>query len=392
MPTGHIRNYFEHYFAPHPSRRMRALFVSTAMLNFAAGAMALFEPLYLHSVGLTIPQVILFYAVLYALYFFLLPLGGRICRRHGYEHTILFSSPFLILWYVSLFAIPWNHAFIAVALVSLVLQKILYWPGYHANFVTGGASVEQAREVSNMTVIVGLATVLAPAVGGAVIVAFGYRTLLLAVSLLILISNIPLLRVPELYEPKPFNYRQAIARPFKKPNRRRALAFAGYGEELTALVIWPLFMVIVIRNIATLGIIVSVATLASIVATLYIGRLSDEDDRIAVLRSGTLYTAASWVIRTITAGSLGVFLMDSFYRVSKNMLGVPLVATVYDEARDGLTMETVVMYEMSLALGKVAAALISAYILWKFPMAWAAVFVVAACFSLLYALSPKRRS
>ena len=191
MPSGNVRSYIEHYFAPHPTQQVRALFVSSAILNFAVGAIALFEPLYLHSIGYSIPKILLFYAAIYVLYFFLLPLGGRICHRHGYEHTILFSSPFLVLWYVALYAIPWHHAFIFIAMGALVMQKILYWPGYHTNFATWSTKIERGREVADMAAIVGLAAVVAPAIGGAVIAAFGYKTLIVGVAILILLSNIP---------------------------------------------------------------------------------------------------------------------------------------------------------------------------------------------------------
>lgn len=391
MPTGHFRQYAEHYFAPHPSQQVRELFVSAAILNFAAGAMMLFEPLYLHSVGFSMPQILLFYAALYALYFFLLPLGGRICRRHGYEHTILFSSPFLVLWYLSLYAIPWNHAFIGIALGALVFQKILYWPGYHANFATWSSKLEQGREVSNMSALAGLAAVFAPAFGGLVIAFFGFKTLLALTAALILLSNIPLLRTPELYMPQEFAYLPALTRPFRKEHRRRTLAFAGFGEELIALVAWPIFMAAAIPDFASLGAVVTLAMLVNVAVILYVGRVSDEGDRGAVLRSGVIYAIASWVLRPAATGALGVFLMDSFYRVSKNMLNVPLLSTVYQDARDGALMETVVHFEMALSLGKITAALGSAWILWMFPSAWWAVFMLAGGFAALYALMPRRR-
>lgn len=390
MPSGSLRGYVEHYFAPHPTQQVRELFLSSAILNFAVSAISLFEPLYLHSIGFSIPKILLFYAALYVLYFFMLPLGGRICRRHGYEHTILFSSPFLILWYISLFAIPWHPAFAVVALVALVFQKILYWPGYHSNFATFSTKSESGREVSNMAAIAGLAAVVAPAVGGAVIAAFGYKTLIAGVAILILLSNIPLLRTPELYEPKSFDYGDALARPFQKKNRTRTAAFFGFGEELIALVAWPLFMATVITSLTSLGVVVSLAMLLNVVAILYVGRISDEGDPVSVLRSGAFYDVASWIIRPLTSGGLGVFLMDSFYRVSKNMLGLPLVALMYQEARDGVTMESVVHFEMSLSLGKAVAAVAAAAILWKWPTAWTAVFILAGIFAAFYAFMPRR--
>ncbi len=387
---GQFRHYIEHYFAPHPSQEVKELFVASGILSFATGAISLFEPIYLYSIGFSIPQILLFNVAIYVLYFFLLPLGGRICRRHGYEHTMLFSSPFLVLWYISLYAIPWNHTFIGIAILSLVIQKILYWPGYHANFATWSSKQERGREVSNMAAVVGTASIFAPAFGGLVITFFGFKILLLIVAALILFSNIPLLRTPELYVPKDFAYASAIARPFKKENRRRTFAFMGFGEELITLVAWPIFMATIIVNFSSLGMLVSLAMLANVAAILYVGRMSDEGERDGVLRSGVMYSAAAWVLRSVVTGAPGVFLMDTFYRVSKNMLNVPLLSTIYDTARDGAVMETVIHFEMALALGKIVAGLGVAAILWMFPSAWLAVFLFAAAFTALYALMPQK--
>ncbi|HTM69023.1 MAG TPA: MFS transporter [Candidatus Binatia bacterium] len=384
MPSGHLRNVIEHYFAPHPSQQMKELFLSSALLNFATGAVMLFEPIYLHSVGLSIVQVLLFYAALYVVYFLLLPLGGKICRRHGYEHTILFSSPFLIVWYLAFFAIPMHPAFIAVAILSLAIQKILYWPGYHANFATWSDGKEGGREVSTMAAVAGLAATFAPAFGGLLIRAAGYQALFIGVSVLILLSNVPLLRTPELYMPQPFAYVPAMRRIARKENRRKVIGFMGFGEELLALVAWPLFLAIMVPDAALLGAIISFAMLANVAATLYVGRVSDDGDKTAVLRSGTLYTSASWLVRILVSGGFGAFLIDSFYRISKNMVNVPLLAGLYDGAKRGEVMDDVVLFEMSLSLGKIAAALLAALLLWLWHDSWWAVFVLGACFTLLF--------
>lgn len=385
MATGHFRSYMEHYFAPHPSRQVKELFASTAILNFATGTVMLFEPIYLRTIGFSVVQILLFYAALYVVYFFLLPLGGKICRRHGYEHTILFSSPFLIVWYLSFFAIPYHPAFIGVAILSLAIQKILYWPGYHANFATWSVKAEEGREVSNMAALAGLAAVLAPAFGGFLIVTAGYKALFIVVSVLILLSNVPLLKTPELYMPQPFAYAPAMRRLFAKANRSRLAAYMGFGEELLALVAWPLFLALMVPDAARLGAIVSFAMLANIAATLYVGRVSDDGGKTAVLRSGTVYTAASWLVRAFVTGGFGVFLIDSFYRIAKNMVNVPLLTMVYDDAKDGEVMDGVVLFEMALSLGKILAAILAAGALWLWPDAWIAVFAIGAGFTLLFA-------
>ncbi len=386
MPTGHLRHYLEHYLAPHPTQEVRELFVSTAILDFATSAVMVFEPIYLYTLGFGLTQILWFYVAVYGLYFLLLPIGGRICHRHGYEHTMLFSSPFLILYYLSFFAISYNRLFVIAAVAALAIQKILYWPGYHSNFATWSQPAEGAREISNMSALVAFVSALAPVIGGLVAAVLGFKVLFVAVSILILISNIPLLRTPEFFVPKKFSYGNAVARVFRKSNRRRLIACLGFGEELIALVLWPIFIATIIPNMLSLGAVISLSMVANVVVTLYVGGLCDDGEKIPVLKSGTVYTFGSWIARVLVTGGLGVFLVDSFYRVSKNMIGVPLTALIYDDARRGAATEEVVFYEMALSLGKISASLICIVLLTLLPGFWAGVFVAAALFTALYAV------
>jgi hypothetical protein len=61
----------------------------------------------------------------------------------------------------------------------------------------------------------------------------------------------------------------------------------------------------------------------------------------------------------------------------------------YDEARGSEVMESVIFFEMSLSLGKIAAALLAVGIFSLpalAPYAWTATFVAAVAFTGLYAL------
>ncbi|MEA3249929.1 MAG: hypothetical protein U9Q03_06295, partial [Patescibacteria group bacterium] len=133
MPTNHIRQYLEHYFALHPSQEVKEMFQATAMRSLAVSMVGIFEPIYLYKLGYSIPSILFFYVVVYVVFVVVLPLGGRICRKHGYEHTMLFSSPFLVLFYLSLFAIPTSPIFLGVAVISTVLYRTLYWRDSHSN-------------------------------------------------------------------------------------------------------------------------------------------------------------------------------------------------------------------------------------------------------------------
>jgi phosphate/sulfate permease len=117
-----------------------------------------------------------------------------------------------------------------------------------------------------------------------------------------------------------------------------------------------------------------------------VGRLSDEGNRAAVLRTGTVYTAASWFVRPIVTGGFGAFLTDLFYRVAKNTMSVPQVSMIYDDARKNHVMRTVVFFEMALSLGKVAAAVLAVAAFTYLKSPWTAVFIMAGLFASLFAL------
>ncbi len=389
MPTNHIRQYLEHYFALHPSQEVKEMFEATAMRSLAVSMVGVFEPIYLYTIGFSVPQILLFYIAVYAGFLVVMPLGGRICRKHGYEHTMLFSSPFLILFYLSLFAIPYSAAFIAIAVVSTIVHRVLYWPGYHANFATWMTDKESGKEVSNRFAVTALASALAPVIGSAVIVSFGFGALFIVVAALILLSNLPLLRTPEMFMPKKFSYTGAVRRFVKRFGSARFLTYFALGENFISLAVWPVFIVIMIPSLLTVGFVVSLARIVNVMVTLYVGRLTDEDSKGKILASGTVFTVGSWLIRPFVTGPLGVFLTDSYYKVARNMVIVPFHSLGYGFARKEGVMSTVIFHEMSIAFGKLTAACLCWLAFLIFPRyPWPVVFVVAALYSALYSLLP----
>lgn len=389
MPTGHLNHYIEHYLVQKPSRQLRELFLSTAMLDFAISAVMIFEPIYLYRFGFSIREILLFFIAVYCGYLLFLPLGAKVARSHGYEHAILFSSPFLIIYYLALFAVQYGRPFIAIAAIALILQKILYWPSYHATFASSGAVGETGRELSSRSALGALVAVIAPAVGGLVVFKFGYPLLFAAVAGLIVLSNLPLLATPESFEPRAFSYVGAVKRLFAASNRRKLLGFMGFGEDLIALAVWPIFILTVIRDPFQIGMIVSVSMLFALVAMLYIGRLCDDGRDGTMLRAGGIFTVIAWLARPFAYGPAAIFGADAFYRVARSLMGIPMMMRVYDAERNGVAIEGVVFFEMALAIGKIAAAAACYAVLAYLPDSFSAVFATAAVFTLLYGFLQK---
>jgi hypothetical protein len=383
-----FRDVYERFLATHASKPMKKLMSSTALLNFALAAISLFEPIYLYTQGWSLAAISLFYFGVYASTFLLLPIGARFAGRIGFQHAILFSTPFLIAYYLALYAIPRHPIFIALAVAAYAIQKCLYWPGFDSEMASSGHDGERGRELSNLASLTSFATILGPTFGGVMLGAFGFPIGFAVTGLMMLVSNIPLFSMPPERARDGLPYLAAIRRVFSKEHRVFMLSMAGFGEEYVAMVIWPIFLYVTLKGFAATGVVVSISILMSTLAVLFIGRLSDLQSRHAVLRTGSFFTAFSWIIRPFLMGVTGVLIGDFFYRVSRSLLGIPLSSLVYERAGKGPLLERVALYEMGVFLGKASIMLIGTLLTFLLPGNYTVFFILAAVVSLLYSRLP----
>lgn len=381
-------SYLSHYFPRHLAPQLRELYMTMGILNLAVAAIMIFEPIYFLKLNYQLASIIIFYLVVYVMYFILMPLGAKVALRFGYNKSIILSSFFLIGYYLSLLGLENSSFFLFTAVPALAIQKSLYWPGYHSEFSRYGDSHEEGREVSNREVIDMLGSVVGPFFGGLTLYLSNFDTLFSVVCLLILISNLPLFMIPEVFTPGAFSYVDAYRRLFDPENRRAVLSFLGYGEEFIVLVLWPIYMYTFVGNFLSLGSLVAVATLLTATVILYVGRATDHGNKHQVLKIGSVLYALSWLLRPFIINVAGIFWVDSFSRLTKRILSVPLMSIIYERGRETHhIMRSSVLFEMSLVIGKILAMLFIIIIFSFWPLnAWSIIFIVAALFTLLYSL------
>lgn len=388
MPkTKSLKTFFT-FFATKISYQVKELYVSSAMINLAVAMVAIFEPIYLYKSGFSIEQVLYFYLAVYGLYFLTLPLGAKFARRFGYEKAIIISTPFLALFYIFLYLISFDSGFILPAIAAFVLQKTFYWPGYHADLARFGSSSERGREVSNLTAILTIVSIIGPFLGGVLIVLLGFKVLFVVATIIIITSNIPLLLTPEKFTPKSFWYFRSFRRLFYKENRRNFFGFCGFGEEFLSMIIWPIFIFTVVPNFFSIGSIVALSTLATTAILLFVGKMVDinTNDRRSILKIGSVFKSASWFMALLAKGVFGIFLVDSLSRITKDTVVVPMLAMTYDRANETSIMKTIVFFETSLIVGKILVILISLLVLWFISDSFVCLFVLGGIMSILYSL------
>lgn len=381
------------FFAHRLTQQVKELYSSTLILNFAIAMVTIFEPVFVYllfidkyGLGKTLQLVLFFYLGVYVIYFLIVPLGAKFAKKFGFEHSIAISTIFTALFYVSLFASSYNIYFIFVSIIAYAIWKMFYWPAYHSNFAYFAAKGEQGRQISNLLVLESIVFIAGPLLGGLILEFSNFSVLFFLASILMILSNIPMLITREQFKPADFSYFGAYARLFKKENIRRMISLIGFGEELIVMTIWPIFIYVVVKDFLGLGVLTSVSIFVTTLIFLYIGRVTDKGDGKWLLKFGVVLYFFSWLLRLVTRSILGVFLVDSYSRISKQLVAIPMTAITYKNAQDTSITKTILFFEMSLVLGKIIAIVLAIILLQFFTPGWNAVFILAAAMSLLYLL------
>lgn len=382
--TFHEHFHLPHYFTSKIRSEIEHLYGAVAIGNLAQAIITLFEPIFLyHVVGLTVPEVLMFMVGVYATYAFLIPFGGKIAAKFGYAHSIFFSIPFqIIFWFLILYS-EQNIALLVPAALVFAIQKTLYWPALHASLARFSDKKQRGREFSFMYAIMNLMQIIGPMLGGFFSALLGIEAVFVIASMIYFCSAIPVLWSVEKFTPKPYRYHDTVELYKKYP--KNFLGYFGFGEELLVLTIWPIFIFSLIANYQDTGTLVTVATLVATGLALYIGFYTDKHSKHALLRSGTLIYALTWLARIPVISPFGAFITDALSRTTKSLVFIPASAITYEQASKTHILPYVVGFEQMLAIGKLLAAL-TGIVVFTATGSFVALFIVAAIYSLFYFL------
>ena len=330
FPVAFHTQYF-HYFL---QRDVTKLYIAVAIRNLALGLVTIFEPIYIYQhFNNSFPAVMFYYAVLFGLYGLFVVFGGRIMAKFGPAKSILLSYPFYIVYYVFLYLMPVHWLFVPLAVIVAVTGMLLFWPAFHTDFVRFSTKEHRGREASRINVAMMFPTILAPVIGGIVLMQVGFPILFTIVGLLLFASSIPLFYSRERVEVYTDSYTKAWKRIFKKDNRILNIGLLSEGIEISIhAYVWPIFLLVLAIDFSKMGGIASFALVGSTLFMLYIGKLSDTEERPWLLNIGALWTGISWIIKFFVTPPFDALLGQMIYRISRAAARVPFWTFFYEKA------------------------------------------------------------
>jgi len=383
-----MRDILKKIFGGKFNREISELYVSMAIRRLAVSMIAIFEPVFIYKLFGSLRTVMLYYAVIYTFYLFLIPVGGKIISRYGFEHTILYSIPIIIIYNLLLFAMPqFPYLLFYSAAITMAFYKSLFWPAYHTNMAHYGNSKNRGGEIAGITAVSSMAGIIGPLLGGLVIAFLGFKVLFVIVAFLFFASAFPLFTTLEQFQPAHLSYWKTFKRmlkPYASYTRKDQIAYWGSAEELSVMILWPMYIFLMIGSISKMGGIATFALLLSSLVALYIGRISNkEDSRKKIIKISVISNAILWFIKPFVNTLRGIFAADAGARNLYNFIWVPFSSIIYEKGQARGFLKYTLFFEMNLCLAKAALAWMFVIIL-CFTQSWFILFGLTGIVGLLY--------
>lgn len=314
-------------------KELNRFYLAVAIMTFADGLISIFVPIYLFQLNYPIYSIIFFYfLVSFSFVVFSYP-GAKIVSKIGIKHSILWSAPFLILYYLGLMVID-NYDWLFFVLPPLLSWRmILYNYGYHLNYIVHSDRKKRGREVSFLAAVAVAVNVLAPLVGGFIAFYAGFSILYVIGSIILIVGVFPLFLTKDGYEELKFTRKNLWKAIFSSKEKGALISFSGYAiESVIGRTIWPIFLITILATVSKTGLIVTLSMITSLLVFYFIGKITDKYNKIKLVKWGTLLYFWAWVGRIFANSTLKIFIVDSYKNIAEKILHIPWSAKSYDLA------------------------------------------------------------
>jgi|LakMenE18May11ns_1017448.scaffolds.fasta_scaffold9918909_2 hypothetical protein len=305
----------------------------------------------------------------------------------NFKLSIFISNLLLALAIYLLVASEKQLYFLFIAAVIFSVETLLYWIPFHTNFIRVlkiNAPAKMGSSTGMRFFLASLASAAGPALGGLIIKIYGFDTLFLITTALLIISALPVLFGTHEHKHGKHNLFHIIKKYTTGNNYKLniiAHMAAGIDGNLYAIFAPLLLFIIADENTSNVGIVISVAVFLAAIFTLVAGKLADTNTGNKIKKISTLFNSLLYIPR-IFIGTPGIlYIVDIFDKINGSFLSVPLMCAAYDQATNEENETDYMIYrEFFIHLGTVVGIIIFGIMLSLFDN-WRLIFAVLALVS-----------
>lgn len=364
---------------------MNEIYLSVFLSNLAESMISLFVPIYLYSLHYSVVMIIFFFFICRAgSAIFSLPVAQAVAKA-GAKHSVLISTPFLIVYYLGLHFLPQYPILFFILPLGITFRALFYNFGFGLNFVDHLDRKKIGSELSFLAILAIISTIISPLVAGLVIVYFGYSFIFIVGSILLFLSAIPLFLTKDNYRQVSFTWKDLSSLLSRRGNIGMVLSFTGYAiESEIGGVIWPIFLIMILGGVEQVGYLTAASSFVAILVLYFVGKITDRFDLRKMLNLGTLFYFLGWIGSLFADNSLKMAFVNFYKSVSGRFLILPWSSMFYKMMQRDTYFQLVVAQDFIFNASRLVIMpfIMAIFMFWQRP--FVAVFIVAALFTLLY--------
>jgi len=360
---------------------IQEVYLNLIIQSFALSLITVFVPIYLLQIGYSLNSVFLFMMIEVGTLSFFTPFSVMLAQRFGFKHIILYRAPVITAYFIALYIVPYySFPIYFIALVGGISGS-MYWMSLHSLFAKYSDKIHRGAQAGRLTSLPGIASLLAPSIGGIVAYSFGFRVLFILAIAILILSVVPLFFTGDM---KPHVKHISYSRIFRRKNWKILGIFAVQGSAwVGATILWPVYIYIALMKIESVGFATTIASFATILFTFYIGSACDRVSRKKMLRIGGLCLSATLFMMMFAETSIQVYSIAFLSGLFLILVDIPIIANFYDLANSGNLEEYIVLRQFGLGIGRVASLLVVLWAADKFTAGFSLAGLASLVFSFI---------
>lgn len=324
---------FHHLFHMGISKEMLEVSSYQLLQNIGKNMVALVLPYYLYAeLGYSVPQIVYFYFLWQISFLIVSPFAGTVIRMVGLKHAIsLRAIGGALLWGLLPFLLQGDFQSDMLRIAPLFLFRALFTFSSEVAydiFLTHHVSKEaKGKTLAYIQVAIMLSAFLAPIAGGLITYFWGFEYVARLALLFFISAAAVLLLTPDMKVKIPYKPKTIVKDLIKKVPRE--LYFSEFGRcffDTVMWVFWPLFLVLILKDIRSIGAIAGIASAVSMIVAIMVGKQMDKPSvkkSSPVLRMGAIRSALINALRGFLPDPISLTIADVLHKVNQQTVSVP---------------------------------------------------------------------
>jgi hypothetical protein len=336
-------------------KEITELYITNSLRSFGLSLISVFLPIFFIKQGYSLLDIVLYLTINIFIGILLSYTALKFIAKKGIKHSILLSLPFLITFFIMLHNIDelilkmGKYGYLIILSVLSAISVKFYYMGFHVDFAKFTQIKDSAKQLSVITALSILVSVIGPIAGALIISYYSFNTLFIIIILILLSSATPLFFTKDSPEPTGFNIENA----FTKDKMKENWPFYAEGiRDYASRIYWPLLLYFLLVSIGQIGALFTISNGILVLFTIYIGKITKESNKKKILKTGTIIHAISLGSRVFLKTMSLITIVQGVGAAAFTMIHMPFYSIFYNNSKKRGISKIIFLREIYLHLGR----------------------------------------